>query len=388
LPADLQPKAGRAVEVAAGGLLGVAATSALLGIANSILVVTFVAGWIAWRRGWLRGRPQARALHPPLLLFSVASIVSAAASRDPLESFDKLPRLLVFLVVPLAAAVIDARWWRRLVVTLAACTTLFSLWGFLQYAHGSDSLADRIKGPFSHYMIFAGWVLLAVVVLLGEMLLSHERQRWWLGVPVALGTSALVLSYTRNAWVGLAAAVLLLAVVWRRWLLVVIPAVLVALWLLLPRPFIERGFSVFDLRQPANYDRLCMTMSGLQMIRDHPFTGVGPGMVRRLYPLYRRDDAPRWSVPHLHNNPVQIAAERGLPALAAYLWLLGAFFTVTWRSLPRLPVERRAGVGAAMAAMLAMTVAGLFEYNFWSAPVQYATLVIMGAGMGRAEERV
>jgi putative inorganic carbon (hco3(-)) transporter len=387
LPADFQPSAGRAVDIAAGALLGVAATSALLGIANSILVVALAAGWAAWRRGWLRGRPHARALQPPLLLFSAASIVSAAASRDPVEGFDKLPRLLVFLVVPLAAAVVDARWWRRLVMTLGVCTTLFSLWGFLQYARGADSLADRIKGPFSHYMIFAGWVLLAVVVLLGEMLLSRERRRWWLALPVVLGTAALVLSYTRNAWVGLAAALLLLAAVWRRWLLFVIPALLVALWLLLPRPFIERGISVFNLRQPANYDRLCMTMSGLQMIRDYPFTGVGPGMVSKLYPLYRRDDAPRWRVPHLHNNPVQIAAERGLPALAAYLWLLGAFFTVTWRSLPRLPAEQRAAVGAVMAAMLAMSVAGLFEYNFWSAPVQYATLVLMGAGMGRAEER-
>ena len=64
-----------------------------------------------------------------------------------------------------------------------------------------------------------------------------------------------------------------------------------------------------------------MTISGMEMVRDFPLTGVGLDMVDRLYPLYRRDDAPRWRVPHLHNNPVQIAAERGLPALAAYLWL-------------------------------------------------------------------
>ena len=108
-------------------------------------------------------------------------------------------------------------------------------------------------------------------------------------------------------------------------------------------------------------------------------------MVPRLYPLYRLDDAPRWKVPHLHNNFLQIAAERGLPAMAAYFWLLVAFFATTWRALPRLCGVRRAAVASSLVTILGITVAGMFEYNFWSAPVQYLTLVIMGAGVGMTE---
>jgi O-antigen ligase len=320
------------------------------------------------------------------MLFAAASLVSAVFSLDPVQSFDKLPRLAVLLLVPLAAALMDREWWPRLVAALAVVTTILAIWGIVQYLQGANDLAHRIRGPLAHYMLYAGWVLLGVSVVLAELLLNPARRLWLLLPPALLGPVALLLSYTRNAWVGLAAGLLLLAAVWHRRLLLLYPVVALALWFVFPRPVLERVISIFDLRQAANYDRVCMTISGLQMVRDFPLTGVGLDMVDRLYPLYRRDDAPRWRVPHLHNNLVQIAAERGLPALAAYLWLLGAFFTVTWRGLPRLSGERRAGVAASLTAVLAITVAGLFEYNFWFAVIQYPTLVLMGAGMGLVEE--
>jgi O-antigen ligase len=61
--------------------------------------------------------------------------------------------------------------------------------------------------------------------------------------------------------------------------------------------------------------------------------------------------------------PLQIAAERGLPALAVWLW----FIVVAARDLLRLV---RAGgttrplAAGGLAAIVAMLVAGFFEYNF------------------------
>ncbi len=386
MPDAAADRARRARALAAGAMVASVATSSQLGLANPLLVLTGVFAWRAWRMGALRGRPWARPLAPPLVLFAAATLASAVFSRDPLASFDKLPRLLVLLLVPLAAALLDREWWPRLVAALAVMTTLFAVWGVVQYLQGADDLGHRIQGPFSHYMLYAGWMLLGVSIVVSELLLSRRRRLWLLLPPALLGPAALLLSFTRNAWVGLAAGLLLLAAVWQRRLLLLYPVLALALWFLLPRPILERVISIFDLRQSANYDRVCMTLSGVEMIRDYPITGIGLGMVERLYPLYRRDDAPRWSVPHLHNNPVQIAAERGLPALAAYLWLIGAFFAVTWRALPRLEGERRAAVAASLIAVLGISVAGLFEYNFWFAVIQYPTLVLLGAGAGRVEE--
>lgn len=371
-------------DAAAAALLGAVAFSCRLALANVLLLTALALGWWAWRRGELAGRPYARPLLPPMLAFAVVSVVAAVASLEPLVSLRATVRLLVFALVPLTAAVADERWWSRLVVALAGVGGVLAVWGIVEYHLGADSLENRIRGPLSHYMTYSGWLLLVVLVLVAELVLA-PRRRLWLGIPAVLGASALLLSFTRNAWVGLAAGLLLLAVLWRRRLLLVYPVVAVALLVVLPRTVVERAISTVDLRQPANYDRLCMLISGVQMVRDHPWTGVGPGTVSRVYSLYRRDDAPRWRVPHLHNNVLQLAAERGLLGAAAYLWLVGAFALGAWRSAASGKGAMRTAAAACLVAVTGITVAGLFEYNFWDAEIQYLTLALLGVGAGAGE---
>ena len=375
----------RARLVAAAAVTAVGFLSWRIGLANFLFSIGLLAAIVAWRRGELRGLPPGRRVLLPVAALIATALLSAVFSLDPLASLGKLPLLVTLLLVPLAALLIDATWWRRLVLALAVSTTVLAVWGFVQYAQGADNLAQRIQGPLSHYMTYSGLLLQAVLVLVAEVAVEHRGRAWWLLPPAVLGTVAILLSLTRNAWVGLAVGLLLLAAVWRRRLLLVYPVLAVLIWLAAPTAVLDRAVTAFDLRQHANYDRLCMAISGVQMLRDHPWVGVGLDMVPRLYPLYRRDDAPRWRVPHLHNNPLQIAAERGVGGLAAYLWLLAAFFATTWRALPRLAGAARAPVAAALVAVAGISAAGLFEYNFGDAEVQYLTLILIGAGAAAAE---
>jgi len=85
--------------------------------------------------------------------------------------------------------------------------------------------------------------------------------------------------------------------------------------------------------------------------------------VLRAYPHYRTADAVLEMPPHLHNVPVQVAAERGLPAMAVWLW----FVTVAALDLKRLfdkGPARRWLPAAGLAVVVAMVTAGFFEYNF------------------------
>jgi len=382
-----QAPVSRAWKVARAALAAAGTFSCRLGVANPLLVITGVAAWRLWRRGELRGAPRARVLLPPLLAFAAVTVAGVPFSFDPVVSAGLLPRLLLFLTVPLAAALIDARWWRVMVGGLAAMGSVLGAWGILQYVLAAGDADLRIAGPMSTYMTYAGWLAVVVLVLWAELVLS-PRGRWWYLLPAALiGSTALVLSYTRSAWVGMALGLLMLAAVWQRRLLLLYPLLAVLVWLAVPRAVLDRALSIVDLQQHANYDRVCMVISGVQMIRDHPWSGVGLDMVRRVYPLYRRDDAPQWRTPHLHNNLLQIAAERGLLALAAYVWFLAAFFVATWRGLPALSGADRAAVAATLIAVVGVTATGFFEYNFWDAEIQYLTLTLMGAGMGRVEAR-
>jgi O-antigen ligase len=103
---------------------------------------------------------------------------------------------------------------------------------------------------------------------------------------------------------------------------------------------------------------------GADMIKDHPMFGVGPERILSVYEGYRAKypEAVNKTNFHLHNVPIQIAAERGLPALAAWLWFLVVAAWELWRQM-RARVSP-AVAGAGLAALIAMVAAGMFEYNF------------------------
>ena len=74
--------------------------------------------------------------------------------------------------------------------------------------------------------------------------------------------------------------------------------------------------------------------SGLQIIRDYPWTGVGMNGVKGVYQAYKHPDAVRDQRGHLHSNLFQIAAERGLIGVVCWLWIWVAFYHQAWRIFP------------------------------------------------------
>jgi O-antigen ligase len=186
---------------------------------------------------------------------------------------------------------------------------------------------------------------------------------------------ALSLTLTRSAWVGACVAVGVLFILKDLRLLGLLPVVAALFFAFAPDSVTNRMVSVFDLRDPSNRDRLAMARTGAAMVRDFPLTGVGPAMIPKLYTQYRDPDAVQAMNPHLHNVPLQIAAERGLPALA--IWL--AFIAVLAYSLFRIFRSERDQTFAAagLAAIAGMLSAGLFEYNFGDSEFLMLFLVLV-----------
>jgi O-antigen ligase len=136
--------------------------------------------------------------------------------------------------------------------------------------------------------------------------------------------------------------------------------------------------SVFDPDDRATRERLEMFEAGWNMVRDQPVLGLGPGLVQPAFAEYRTGNAPP-RIPHLHNNAVQIAAERGLAGLLAYGAILFVFaLHAGWALGGRCEAERPAIVGCLM-AVAGVTTAGLFEYNWGDAEVWIVTLVSLSA---------
>jgi O-antigen ligase len=98
-------------------------------------------------------------------------------------------------------------------------------------------------------------------------------------------------------------------------------------------------------------------------------------MVERLYVQFRDPDAVAKVNPHLHNVPMQIAAERGLPALGIWIWFLVVAATDLWRKLASSRHKFLAAGG--LAAIAGMLGAGLFEHNFGDSEFLMLFLVML-----------
>jgi O-antigen ligase len=239
-------------------------------------------------------------------------------------------------------------------------------------------------------MTLSGLTLLAGCVLLAFLFESRGGQRW-LGLAALIPFAAMISTLTRGAYVGAVVAVAAYLALRRPLGLLVFAPALVAIFLLLPAGVRGRAASIADPTDRTNRDRIAMADAGARMIVDRPIFGLGPELVKPYYTLYRDPDAPRWRVPHLHDNVLQIAAASGVFAASAYLALLALFFA---RAAAVLRGEPRAGraliAAAAFLGVAAATVAGLFEYNFGDKEVLMATLPLLALpfcrGMTESEE--
>jgi O-antigen ligase len=239
----------------------------------------------------------------------------------------------------------------------------------------------RARGPFSIYTTLAGVLTLVLLASLPRLLPGGPfRPRL---VPAwLLMLAGLIATYTRGAWIGLAAGAgaLLPALRRGRWIPVAGLAVLGALALSGPYELRSRVLKLADPGEAGVTERVHMWRSGLAMWREHPWLGVGPGGVKREYPRYARPEAGKKATSHLHNTPLQILVERGPLGLAAWGWLYAAFFARAIRLLGRLQLERareRALVAGVIAAVSGFLVAGLAEYNFGDSEVAMVAWTLM-----------
>lgn len=310
-----------------------------------------------------------------MALYVVASWVSALASPQPLYGLDQANEWFHFssFAVGLALMRTDAKLRDRAVIAFASVVGVLGFLGLWQYfVLGHRTLEQRITGTAAHVMTFSGLMLVGALFL---AVLAMEKRSRILGVVAAVALAALVLTFTRGAWLGWTAGALTwLALRRPRWIAWSVPLLLFLL-VLAPMPIFSRLVSAFDTEQASNLDRIRMAQSGVEMIIDDPLTGVGPGRTKGVYPLYRAEDAPRFRTPHLHNNPLQVWAERGLAALMAAV----AIFLVAGVGLLRLRRDprRRPWCDAALVSMVGFLVAGMFEFNFGDTEVVFALLNVL-----------
>jgi O-antigen ligase len=374
-------------------------------------------------------------LDGPVLAFVVWTLLSAAFSPDPVTSHEGAKKLVLFAALYLVIDSLRTENDRgRLLNALLLGGLALGLATLAQrYFLGFDTLDNRPHGFIGHYMTTSGCLMATLILATAHLAFTEERWRWpergdlqraaalfglmavltalkrldvmpitserlviaglagtaaylalsrrsWPGpttsttlaaLVVPVSAWAVVVSQTRSAWLGTLAGLALIAVLKAPrmlWLL----AGSVALLLLLRPAAITSRLTVSDA---SSVDRIYMWQAGIEMIRDKPIFGQGPNMILSVYPEYRWQGAPNPRQPHLHDNALQIAAERGLPCLAWWLWLVAVMMGEAWRAARRGGPDARWGVGV-LGVLVAVMIEGLFEYNFADSEILILVLLV------------
>jgi O-antigen ligase len=346
------------------GLLALFGVGALLqlSIAASQILLTVAA--LCWAAVLVIDRERLRAprFFWPLVVYAALTLVSAAFSIDRRASLIDCKQLVLFFIVPITYRfVTGSRTSTMLTVVLSvgAASAAFGIfqYGLLHY----DYLGQRPRGLLGHYMTYSGLLMLVIGVGVARLLFGRKDRLWAaLVMPALVITLALTLS--RSAWIGACAAAAMLLALKDFRLLAILPLIGAIGFIAAPSIVSQRFASMFDPTDATRRDRVAMLREGAHMVAAHPLVGVGPNMIQVVYEEYRDPEAVQKVNPHLHNVPVQIAAERGLPALIAWLVFVGVLARDLWRRFRS--AENRVAAATALAALAGMLAAGLLEYNF------------------------
>jgi putative inorganic carbon (HCO3(-)) transporter len=338
------------------------------------LVFLVLAAWLmrmVARRGIRIALPR---LALPLTIFLGTLFLSLPGATSLQHSIKEILKWVeVMALYLLVANEMDARWTRALVFTLLGTGALTALHGIYQFLFqvGPEGfvLFDRFMrahGTFEQPNPYGGYLGLTLplavgLAVAGALRVGGRIRGWWLIWVVGCGAlmlAALVMSWSRGAWLGFGAAlaVMAIAVVVRRGRAAVLGTVfaVLAAYLLLAGglarvpPSVVQRFSDFvpylgvlevEGREitDANFavlERVAHWQSAWKMWTDRPWLGVGIGNYEPAYPRYA---LPLWPLPlgHAHNYYLNIAAEVGVLGLGAYLVLWGAALVGAWQDARR-----------------------------------------------------
>ncbi|MFQ5599774.1 MAG: O-antigen ligase family protein, partial [Candidatus Krumholzibacteriia bacterium] len=279
-------------------------------------------------RSWPVARTPADA---GFVAFAGASVLATVFAIESASNPLALKKLLLIPLVHVTAAALArgsrARWALRLFVLALGVTALVTSLRFLLVSHDPSA---RLRST-THYMTFSGLLLLALPLAAAGALAARRRLRALYVLGTAVMAVALLLTFTRGAWLGAVVAACAILVRVRPRLLLLVPPAVVAALLLLPSNYRARALSSFDLQYHSNSDRLQLWRAAVQIWRDHPWTGVGLGDLQRVYRQYAPPEVERIHG-HMHNNWMHVLATMGTLGILAFAWLMVSMGRLVWRS--------------------------------------------------------
>lgn len=332
------------------------ATLFLLPLNPFLFYVTLLPAVVAWLYNWRKKGEVALALPPlwqPGAVFLVCSFLSAFVSKDMAFSFmnwalQPLMYALVYLLIYTTVSTEKEK--EKALYAFLAGAVVTVVYGFFQYANAADMAADmeaqswvdperfpllrrRMYSTLENPNLFGAYLLMIISILTAFTLRERAvKKRTVFAVILLSPLLCLALTYSRGAWVSLAAIVLGLTLFYdkRFGLLFLLVPVVLAFY---HGQVVERFLSLFSGEDTSVDLRFALWESTMAMIEEHPLLGVGWGAYFLAYPDYNffiQEEGVL--IFHAHNMYLNMLAEVGIPGGMAFLLAFFAQGILCWRN--------------------------------------------------------
>lgn len=416
-----------------GSLMPLPVGSANVTAADALIVLAwalYLARGIARRKIELRIPPLAL----PFIVFILAAAVSITVATSLTDSISELTKWIEMLAAYwLVAQFFGDRQIERLLAVMFCAGLAEALLGAYQYyfrvgpegflLFGGANL--RAYGTFEQPNPYAGYLGLILPLAWGTglgILTQWRAKRMTLssallllllaGGSFAVMLAALFFSYSRGAWVGVAAALgattLLVLVRSKRALTLAIVLGLAAFIViglgevnLVPNVIAERFATVGDYfgfedvrgvrandENFAIVERRAHWQAALGMFEDSPWIGVGFGNYAAAYPKYA---LPKWDDPlgHAHNYYLNVLAEAGVLGFIPYLILWSAIFIVIGRAALTARTWQQGVIAGAFGVLVTLSIHNFFDNLFVHAMyIQVGLTLGLVQGLQNKETRI
>lgn len=193
----------------------------------------------------------------------------------------------------------------------------------------------------------------------------------------ALELAAIILTFSRSAWLASATGVILTLIVgWRKFrstktkpalfkMAFITAIVLISLGIILKDPLNARGQALFirdskkieRLESKSNQERLEGLRESWSLIKINPFLGWGAGNYTLVIHQYFDAGRPVWRLQPAHNIYLLILSELGIVGLLLFFWLIKELLSKT---------KFRRNLVLPFAVLSVFLIIGLFDHYLWS----------------------
>jgi O-antigen ligase len=268
-----------------------------------------------------------------------------------------------------------------------------SVWTIVEYFRGTPR-PGGFFGPIT-FGYFAPMFLGVSLSLIG--LKDYKRTSILSVSAFTVGVIALILTFTRGAWIGFVTGLGLFFIIKRKWFSLAtstITLVSIVLILSIYFPNSEPGIAVRSLLQPfnkqiprvagSNLRRLHKWKASWEMFKEHPFLGIGPYQFREELPNYLSEEVKaKVFEHHSYNHAHSIYFDYlGTMGIMGFLGLLFFLITVFYLLVSKYKTcnpgfDKNLALGV-LIAFASFCIAGLTHQSFHDSEILLNLCFLLG----------